>query len=85
MVEAVGECVTEVGERMVLEGEGRGRGEMGVLAALCIGDERERMEDCGTGWTSDGWELGVECGEEAGEGVEEREGCFMAERRGWDC
>jgi len=81
MVEAVGECVTEVGERMVLEGEGRGRGEMGVLAALCIEEERERMEGCGTGGTGDGWEL-VECREEPGEGVEEREGCFMAERRG---
>ena len=38
MVEAVGECVTEVGERMVLGGEGvpRGGGELMVLAGLWV-------------------------------------------------
>ena len=78
--------MSEVGERMVLEGEGvlRGSGEMGVLAGLSMGGERERMEGCGTSGTGDAREL-VECGEDAGEGVEEREECFMAERRGWDC
>jgi hypothetical protein len=83
MVEAVGEWVTEVGERMVLEGEGllRGSGEMMVLAGLCMGDERESMEDCGIGGTGEGWVLG-ELGDEAGEGVEEREECFIAERSG---
>ena len=40
------------------------------------------MEGCGTGGMGDGWGL-VEWGEEAGEGVEGREGCFIAERRGW--
>jgi len=83
MVEAVGEWVTEVGEMMALEGEGllRGSGEIMVLAGLCKGDEREGMGGCRTGGTDDGWVLG-ELGDEAGEGVEEREECFIAERSG---
>jgi hypothetical protein len=83
MVEAAGECATEVGERMVLEGEGvlRGTGELKELAGLSmeLEVETERMEVCGTGGTGDGWDVE---GEEVGEGVEERDECFMAERRG---
>jgi len=87
MVEAVGEWVPEVvGEMMALEGEGllRGSGEMMVLAGLCMGDEGGSMEGCRIGGTDDGWVLG-ELGDEAGEGVEEREECFIAERSGWGC
>jgi hypothetical protein len=60
IVEAVGECVMEAGERMVLEDVGvlRGSGETMVLAGLCMAeDERERMEGCGRGGTGEGWEL----------------------------
>jgi len=46
-----------------------------------MGDARESMEDCGTGGTGEGCVLG-ELGDEAGEGVEEREECFIAERSG---
>ena len=52
-----------------------------VLAGLCMGDERESMEFCGICGTGEGWVLG-ELGDEAGEGVEEREECFIAERSG---
>lgn len=82
-MEAVGEEATEDGEMMALEGEGllRGSGPLIVLAGLCMGDERESREGCGTGGTGDGWVLG-ELGDEAGDGVEEREECFIAERSG---
>ena len=86
MVEAVGEEETEDGEVMALEGDGllRGSGPLMALAGLCMlcmGDERESREGCGTGGMGDGWVLG-ELGDEAGDGVEEREECFIAERSG---
>jgi hypothetical protein len=59
MVEAVGDCVVEEGERMVVEGEGLviRRGELRVVAGLDeTGDARERMEGCGRAGIGDDWE-----------------------------
>jgi len=48
MVDAVGDCVTEVEEKLKAEGKGlgRGTGEMRVLAGLGIEDAGEGLKGC---------------------------------------